>query len=52
MCEYFGVVLRSEDAHDALADVRTTVELYREMGQGKTGAVELRLRNPFVLRPA
>jgi DNA polymerase III epsilon subunit-like protein len=29
LCKYFGVALRAEDAHDALADVRATVELYR-----------------------
>lgn len=34
LCEYFGVGLRPENAHDALTDVRATVELYREMGQG------------------
>lgn len=31
LCQYFDVPLRSEDAHDALADVRATVSLYREM---------------------
>lgn len=31
LCEYFGVPLRPEDAHDALADVRATVDLYRAM---------------------
>ncbi len=31
LCEYFGVPLRPEDAHDALNDVRATVGLYREM---------------------
>ena len=31
LCEYFGVPLRPEDAHDALADVRATVGLYRQM---------------------
>ena len=29
LCEYFGVHLRNEDAHDALNDVRATVGLYR-----------------------
>ncbi|MDZ4821590.1 MAG: 3'-5' exonuclease [Planctomycetota bacterium] len=33
LCEYFGVQLRPEEAHDALADVRATVGLYREMFQ-------------------
>ncbi|MCI0459682.1 MAG: 3'-5' exonuclease [Gemmataceae bacterium] len=31
LCQYFGVRLRPEEAHDALADVRATVELYRAM---------------------
>jgi DNA polymerase III epsilon subunit-like protein len=31
LCEYFGAVLRPSEAHDALADVRATVELYRRM---------------------
>ena len=33
LCEYFGVGLRAEDAHDALADVRATVKLYRELAE-------------------
>lgn len=31
LCRYFGVPLRFHEAHDALADVRATVELYRRM---------------------
>jgi DNA polymerase III epsilon subunit-like protein len=31
LCEYFGVRLSNTEAHDALADVRATVELYRTM---------------------
>ena len=31
LCEYFGVRLPTEDAHDAFNDVRATVELYRKM---------------------
>ena len=31
LCEYFGVSLPSEAAHDALNDVRATVALYRAM---------------------
>lgn len=31
LCVYFGVRLRIEDSHDALNDVRATVELYRAM---------------------
>lgn len=33
LCQYFGVALPAEDAHDALNDVRATVALYREMNQ-------------------
>lgn len=31
LCQFFGVRLHAEEAHDALADVRATVELYRAM---------------------
>ena len=31
LCEYFGVQLSEENAHDAFFDVRATVELYRGM---------------------
>lgn len=31
LCQYFGVRLRPEEAHDALNDVRATVKLYRAM---------------------
>lgn len=31
LCQYFGVRLGKSEAHDALADVRATVELYRAM---------------------
>jgi DNA polymerase III epsilon subunit-like protein len=31
LCEFFGITLRAENAHDALADVRATVQLYRAM---------------------
>ena len=31
LCEYFGVRLPAEEAHDALNDVRATVALYREL---------------------
>lgn len=33
LCEYFGVLFNRKDAHDALADVRATVELYRRMSR-------------------
>jgi DNA polymerase III epsilon subunit-like protein len=42
LCEYFGVPLRGEDAHDALNDVRATVALYRamnEVGRAKVSGV-------------
>ena len=29
LCQYFGVPLRPEEAHEAMADVRATVDLYR-----------------------
>lgn len=31
LCQYFGVRLRPEEAHDALNDVRATLKLYRAM---------------------
>jgi len=31
LCEFFGVPLKPEEAHDALNDVRATVRLYRAM---------------------
>lgn len=31
LCEYFGVPLRDAEAHEALADVRAMLSLYREM---------------------
>jgi DNA polymerase III epsilon subunit-like protein len=31
LCHYFGIALPAHEAHDALADVRATVELYRRM---------------------
>ena len=31
LCDYFGVALNPHQAHDALADVRATVSLYRAM---------------------
>jgi DNA polymerase III epsilon subunit-like protein len=31
LCEYFGIPLAADDAHDALNDVRATVALYRAM---------------------
>ena len=41
LCEFFGVKLRPEDAHDAFNDVRATVELYRAIrGHSPTSALE------------
>jgi DNA polymerase III epsilon subunit-like protein len=31
LCRYFGIMLPLHEAHDALADVRATAELYRRM---------------------
>jgi len=31
LCEYFGISLGRDKAHDAMHDVRATVELYRAM---------------------
>lgn len=31
LCEYFGVDHRVDDAHDAMADVRATVRIYRHV---------------------
>lgn len=39
LCQYFGVPLRPEDAHDALADVRATVALYRAIDEVLTPPV-------------
>lgn len=33
LCHYFGVSLRASEAHEALNDVRATVELYRAISQ-------------------
>jgi len=33
LCEYFGVSLPATEVHQALFDVRATVQLYREMSQ-------------------
>lgn len=49
LCSYFGMPLRKADAHDALADVRATVGLYRAMnaasanGEAGRGATANRL---------
>lgn len=37
LCQYFGVRLTAEQAHDALFDVRATVELYRRMTEHSSG---------------
>lgn len=33
LCQYFGIPFAMESAHEALFDIRTTVELYRAMNQ-------------------
>ena len=35
LCEYFGVPLHPHDAHDAMADVRATVGLYKAIVSGE-----------------
>jgi len=35
LCDYFGIHLPAEKAHDALNDVRATVALYRELAEGR-----------------
>lgn len=38
LCEYFGVPLSRDEQHDALADVRATVALYRAMAKVASSA--------------
>ena len=38
LCEYFGVRLPADEAHDALNDVRATVALYRELTKVRQAA--------------
>jgi len=33
LCQYFGVPLKASDAHEALTDVRATVDLYRAISE-------------------
>lgn len=46
LCEYFGVPLKQERAHDALADVQATVELYRAMSLWMTDCHDSRADMP------
>jgi hypothetical protein len=46
LCDYFGIVLPSHEAHDALADVRATVELYRRMTMLGAARVAQMLESP------
>jgi len=39
LCQYFGVRLTEDEAHDALFDVRATVALYREMPRNRSSVV-------------
>ena len=43
LCHYFGVSLRAGDAHDALNDVRATVELYRAISDHRHNLTRRRL---------
>jgi DNA polymerase III epsilon subunit-like protein len=38
LCDYFGVRLPADEAHDALNDVRATVSLYRELTKVRQAA--------------
>lgn len=44
LCDYFGVPLSTEEAHDALNDVRATVELYRAMNEAQRSSARPRQR--------
>lgn len=46
LCSYFGISLPLQEAHDALADVRATVELYRRMTMLGTARVAQSLDQP------
>lgn len=43
LCHYFGVTLRSGDAHEALNDVEATVKLYRAMEDYSTRQIDRKL---------
>lgn len=40
LCEYFGVRLGADEAHDALADVAATVELYRALSTQEANTIQ------------
>jgi len=48
LCEYFGVRLAKEEAHDALADIRATVDLYRGITQSECAARPRRHTHAYV----
>jgi len=39
LCDYFGISLSKDEAHDAMHDVRATVELYRAMDKASYEAI-------------
>ena len=44
LCHYFGVPLRAADAHEAMNDVRATVQLYRAMEAHRLGVQASRMQ--------
>lgn len=44
LCHYFGVSFKSSEAHEALADVRATVDLYRAISEHRKSS----LRQPLL----
>ena len=44
LCQYFGVPLHVDDAHEALNDVLATVELYRAMSKQILSMADMRFR--------
>lgn len=51
LCQYFGVRLTALEAHDALVDVRATVELYRRMTMVSSASMAERTNLPFRRMP-
>jgi len=44
LCHYFGVPLRANEAHEALNDVRATVELYRAISDHRQNTIQQPIR--------
>lgn len=40
LCQYFGVPLKASDAHEALNDVRATVDLYRAISDHRQNRIQ------------